>query len=246
MSSSTTNEAAIREAIRAQLSELPLDKIIGQPTTTTVNHLKQQLAKLASAVKTSKWGGAHGHLPLVIGNAEFITVTGDATSVTTRQPKPALTHPNLTNSTTVINRARYSAEQNLSWTEYWKQESIDSVLVERMIKEIIDKEYIEELENEYAGYSNQKIKDILSHLKTEWCVVTTLEKKKAADAFRFQWDQTTHITKYARELTKQQGLCIDIGVTASDGTKVQTYVESMYASEMFDDKELNTWEEKTV
>ena len=71
MSSSTTNEAAIREAIRAQLSELPLDKIIGQPTTTTVNHLKQQLAKLASAVKTSKWGGAHRHLPLVIGDTKY-------------------------------------------------------------------------------------------------------------------------------------------------------------------------------
>ena len=73
MSSTTTNEAAIREAIRAQLSELPLDRIIGQPTTTTVNHLKQQLAKMASAVKTSNWGGSHGHLPLVISDTEFIT-----------------------------------------------------------------------------------------------------------------------------------------------------------------------------
>lgn len=246
MSSTTTNEAAIREAIRAQLSELPLDRIIGQPTTTTVNHLKQQLAKMASAVKTSNWGGSHGHLPLVISDTEFITVTGNATSVTTRQPKPALINPALTNSTTVLVRARLGAEQALAWTEYWKQESVDSVLVERMVKDIIDPEYIEELENDYAGYSNQTIKNIIAHLKTEWCIVTTLEKKKAADAFKHQWDNTVHITKYARELTKQQKLCTDIGVAASDSTKVQTYVESMYASEMFDDREMTTWEESAV
>ena len=82
-----TNKAAIRDAIRAQLSELPLDRINDQPTTTTVNHLEQQLAKMASVVKTSNLGGSHGHLPLVISDAEFITVTGNATNVTTRQMK---------------------------------------------------------------------------------------------------------------------------------------------------------------
>eukprot|EP00804_Cyclotella_cryptica_P006780 CCRYP_019524-RA/>CCRYP_019524-RA protein AED:0.42 eAED:0.37 QI:0/0/0/1/0/0/4/0/627 len=75
-------------------------------------------------------------------------------------------------------------------------------------------------------------------------VVTTLEKNQASAAFHVQWDLTSHITKFARELDKQQKLCRDIGVPAPDATKVQYYVEGIYSSDMFDDKEVQAWELK--
>ena len=71
-----------------------------------------------------------------------------------------------------------------------------------------------------------------------------LEKKQAAAAFHIQWDLSSHITKFARELDKQQKLCRDIGVPAPDATKVQYYVKSMYSSDMFDSKEMQAWELK--
>eukprot|EP00804_Cyclotella_cryptica_P026885 CCRYP_017594-RA/>CCRYP_017594-RA protein AED:0.78 eAED:0.43 QI:0/0/0/1/0/0/2/0/226 len=43
----------------------------------------------------------------------------------------------------------------------------------------------------------------------------------------------SHITKFA-----------NVGVPAAEATKIQHYVESMYASEMFDDKEMQAWEIK--
>ena len=76
--SSTTTEASVREAVRAIIAAHPLDKIIGQPTNTSVNLLKRQAAKIAAAVKTTKWQGRHGHLALVIDQAEYRTVTGVA------------------------------------------------------------------------------------------------------------------------------------------------------------------------
>ena len=71
------------------------------------------------------------------------------------------------------------------------------------------------------------------------------QEEAAAEAFRIQWDFTLHITKYAHDLDKQQKLCRDIGVAAEDATKIQLFVESMYASKMFDDKEMQVWESKT-
>ena len=71
MASSTTNEASIREAVRAQISTMPLGRNVGQPTNTTLNHLKQKCAKLAASVKTTKWGGRHGCLALVMDEEEF-------------------------------------------------------------------------------------------------------------------------------------------------------------------------------
>ncbi len=46
-----------------------------------------------------------------------------------------------------------------------------------------------------------------------------LEKKQVAAAFHIQWDFTSHITKYACELDKQQKECNDIGVPIADATE---------------------------
>jgi hypothetical protein len=56
MSPPTTNKATVYEAVRAIITQLPLVKIMGQPTTSTVNHLRQQIAKIAAAIKTTSWG----------------------------------------------------------------------------------------------------------------------------------------------------------------------------------------------
>jgi len=75
MTASAT-ETAMCEAVRAKIYTMPLDKIVGQPTTATANQLKEQIAKIAAAIKTTKWGGRHGHLPLVLSGMEWQTAAG--------------------------------------------------------------------------------------------------------------------------------------------------------------------------
>jgi hypothetical protein len=242
MSSPTSNEAAVREAIRAIIAPMPIDKIIGQPTNATVNLLKHQVAKIAAAVKTTSWGGRHRHLALVLDDDEYRIVTGNATQTTTRLVAPPIVPTALTNTTTLTLRARITADHNLECQEFWKQEAVDAVIVDKIVREGVDAPYIEELDEDFIGYSAQMIKSLLAHLRREWCIVTTLERKQAAAAFHIQWDLTSHITKFARDLDKQQKLCRDIGVPAADDTKIQYFVESMYSSDMFDDKEMQAWE----
>ena len=246
MSVSSMNEATVREAVRGIIAPMSIDKIIGQPTNTTVTLLKQQIAKIAAAVKTTKWGGRHGHLALVINETDYRTVTAVATANVDPLDAPPLIPVGLVNNMTITDRTRITATHAIEQQEYWKQEAVNAIIVERIVGEIVDATYVEELEDDYIGYSAQTIKTLLSHITTEWCTVTTLEKKQALEAFNVQWDLTSHITKFARELDKQQKICIDIGVTASTETKIQYYVENMYVSEMFDDKEMRAWENKTT
>jgi len=242
MSSPTANEATVYEAVRAIVTPLPLDKIMSQPTTSTVNHLRQQIAKITAAVKTTSWGGRHGHLALVLTDPEYRTITGNPDIVIERLPAPLIVATGLTNTTMLTNRASITGLHNLACQEFWKQEAVDALIVNKIICKAIDPMYVKELEDDYMGYSGQTIKTIVQHLQTEWCIITTLEKKQAAQAFHVQWDLTSHITKFARELDKQQKLCRDIGVPATKATKIQHYVESMYASDMFEDKEMQAWE----
>ena len=149
MTEASSTKAGIRERIRLQTMQMPLDKIIGQPTTTTVNHLKQQIAKIAAAVKTTKWGGRHGHLALVLNNTSYHAVTDNATlpdgsaNDTDRLIAPPIVPVGITNSTTVVNKIRIMATHTLAQQEFWKQESIDAVLVERITQEIVNSSYVE-------------------------------------------------------------------------------------------------------
>jgi hypothetical protein len=204
MSNSSTNEATVRKAIQGIIAPMAIDKIIGQPTNTTVNHLKQQVAKIAAAVKTTEWGGRHGHLALVINEADYRTVTGNATSTVNLQIAPPLIPAGLVNNMTITDHTRITATHAIANQEFWKQEAVNAIIVERIVNEIVDATYVEELEDDYVGYSGQTIKTIIAHIKREWCTVTTLEKKQALAAFNLQWDFISHITKFARELDKQQ------------------------------------------
>mgnify|MGYP000128367229 CR=1 FL=1 len=177
MASPTANEAAIYEAVRTIVAPMLLDRIVGQPTTSTVNHLRQQIAKIAAAIKTMSWGRRHGHLALVLTNAEYRSITSNPTIIVDRLLTPLIIPEGLTTTTSLTNRATITGLHNLACQEFWKQEAINAIVVRKIVPEAVDPTYVEELEDDYVGYSGQTIKTIIQHLQTEWCIITTLEKK---------------------------------------------------------------------
>ena len=86
------------------------------------------------------------------------------------------------------------------------------------------------------GYSDKTTKSLLTHLKTTWCNITTLEKGKALGVFRAPWDMTSNITTYERHLDKAQLKCADMGVKAYNSEKVQIYVQQIYGADIFTKK----------
>ena len=53
----------------------PLDIIVGQPTTETMNKIVEQMAQMVAPVKTTAWGGRHGSLALVLDDADYSSIT---------------------------------------------------------------------------------------------------------------------------------------------------------------------------
>ena len=72
---------------------------------------------------------------------------------------------------------------NLACQEFWKQEAVNTLIVDKIIREANDPMYVEELEDDYVGYNGQMIKTIIQHLQTEWCIITTLKKSKLPKPF---------------------------------------------------------------
>jgi hypothetical protein len=45
--------------------------------------------------------------------------------------------------------------------DFYKQEGTDAVIVEHVVTEAVEALYVEELEDDYVGYSNQTIKTLI-------------------------------------------------------------------------------------
>ena len=75
---------------------------------------------------------------------------------------------------------------------------------------------------------------------------TTHKRTKALATYHSPWDQVTNITTYEQALTKAQEKCVDLGIVCYASGKVQIYVEHMYATDVFEEKEFTIWEAKTA
>ena len=62
---------AITEMVRQQMKAVPLNAIVNQPTLNSVQHLVEQLTAFASHFTTTKWGGKHEFLLLVLSEAKM-------------------------------------------------------------------------------------------------------------------------------------------------------------------------------
>ena len=91
-------------------------------------------------------------------------------------------------------------------------------------------------------YSDKTEKSFITHLRTTWCKITTLEKGKALGVFSAPWDMTSNITTYEIHLDKAQLKCADMGVKAPNYEKVQIYVQQIYGADIFIEKEFIEWE----
>ena len=64
------NIEMVTKFVEQKLRNNPVYKLLGEPTIVTYGILEDQVTVAASAVKTSQWGGKHGHLKLIVNEAK--------------------------------------------------------------------------------------------------------------------------------------------------------------------------------
>jgi hypothetical protein len=63
----------IRHDVKPGLEKYKITKIDGQPTDGDLNLLTKELTNAAGSIATENGGGEHGHVGMVIDEAEYIT-----------------------------------------------------------------------------------------------------------------------------------------------------------------------------
>jgi hypothetical protein len=225
--------SSVHQTVSLLMSTKPLDVIVGQPTTKTMNRMMEQMAQMGAPVKTTAWGGLHGLLALVFDDAEYALITKHVIKMADALIKPVSINPKINDTS--------SSDEILTLQDKWKtlqkefdlHEAVTSIQVQHII-ECVEEQYVEELNEDYFGYANQTIKTLLDHLHTKWCKVMTKERTDATEAFYQAWvPSTTHVITFGQQLTKQQKKCKTINVIISKEAKTLHFVGQMYKSNYF-------------
>jgi hypothetical protein len=232
MNYSSASGSSIHATVNLIMAAKPLNVIVGQPTTASMDKMMEQMAQMVAPVKTTTWGGPHGSLALVLDDADYKIITKAVVKSTTCLNQPALVNPKMNNTTSQLDLLTLQAKMKRLQKEFNLQETVTTIGVQRII-DSVKEQYVEELNEEYFGYANQTIKTIIDHLRTNWCKVMMKEHTNATKAFYHAWvPNTMHIITFGCQLTKLQKKCKTINVIISEEAKTLHFVGQMFERRM--------------
>jgi hypothetical protein len=151
----------IRHDVEQGLKKYEITKIDGQPKDEDLNLLTKELTNAAGSVTTQIGGGEHGHVGMVVNEAEYITFSKNGTKFlvpTNLGPYPTTVDPD-----NVI-RERQIAEHKAECIEYKTYLGIENYLC-RMIVKSINHKWLAKIKSETMGFNHLSPKALLSHLR---------------------------------------------------------------------------------
>jgi hypothetical protein len=234
--------SSVHQTVSLIMAAKPLDIIVGQPATDTMNKMVEQMAQMVAPVKTTAWGGHHGSLALVLDDADYSSITKAKITSTKLVTQPDAINKGITATSTLLEILTFQEETKKLQKEFDLQEADTNIGVQRIINSA-EEHYINELNEEYFGYANNTIKSVLHHLRTNWCKVMTRERTEATQAFYQAWvPNMTHIIMFGRQLNKQQIKCKAINIIIFDEAKTLHFVRQIYKSDYFTREQMTKYE----
>ncbi len=87
--------SSVHTTVNLIMAAKPLNTIVGQPTTKSMDQMMEQMAQMVAPFKTTAWGGLHCSLALVIDDTEYIIITRSVIMATDRIDQPPAVHPDI-------------------------------------------------------------------------------------------------------------------------------------------------------
>jgi hypothetical protein len=82
MNYSSAGGSSVHVTVNLIMVAKPLDTIIGQPTTKSMDQMMDLMAQMVAPNKITAWGRLHGSLALVLDDVDYATVTRRAVTST--------------------------------------------------------------------------------------------------------------------------------------------------------------------
>ncbi len=101
---------SVRQTVSLIISAKPLNVIVGQPTTKSMNKMTEQIAQMVAPVKMTAWGGQHGSLALVLDDTDYKNITKLTKQTTALITQPDAVNQGITDQSTPLEILTLQAE----------------------------------------------------------------------------------------------------------------------------------------
>jgi hypothetical protein len=127
MNYSSATGSSAHQTVALIMSAKPLDVIVGQPTTNSVDRMTEQMAQMVAPVKTTAWGGLHGSLALVLDNADYAMVTKNIITLLAPLNKPTTINPKINELSNPYEILTLQEEMKTLQKEFELQEAVTTI-----------------------------------------------------------------------------------------------------------------------
>lgn len=150
----------LRADIIQGLEKYGITKIEGQPTEEDLTQLTLELSNALGSVATTLGGGEHGHVGMIIDEAEYVTFSRNGEKFVA--PTNPGAYPSSPDADAVI-REQQIAEHKAKQDEFITHQAVEA-FARQVIANAVESEWLAEIKSDTMGYNHVTPKKMLSHL----------------------------------------------------------------------------------
>jgi hypothetical protein len=216
----------------------PLTPLEGKPTPEAIRKLRQELYANVTGITTDLGGGQHGHLGLLMPDADYLALPGAAAYILPP------THPDIpTYNGTAGAREELAARYKLQQAEYNDAHGLKEQLMKLLIV-AIPSLYLTTLEDDNLGLALvTPKKQILAHLITEYAAIKADNLEANLTTMKAPWDPSTDLELVFARAHKCRRFAATGGDPISDPAYICILLEVFTESGVFT-RALDDWRAK--
>jgi hypothetical protein len=175
----------IKQDTEDSLKDFEFTKIDGQPTDEDLNQLTKECINATASVSTTNRGERHGHVGMIILDAEYVAFLHNAKRFLV--PTNPGAFPTTVDQTDEVVRMRQIAQHKAEQAEFETYLGVENFLRKAIVK-AVDHEWIAKLESEIMGFNHKTPIKILTHLRSNGGDLDHLDVTELIEKLQKDWD----------------------------------------------------------
>lgn len=215
-----------------------LTAIHGKPTPQALQRLKKELIANAMSVPSTRGGGLHGHLAIILSDYDYELIAG--------QPfdKPVHPGPPPNHAINATNAQIHAADTTYNRAiEEFQTYNTTSNALRALLITAVESNYYNILNDPLFGYANTTPREIFEHLDNTYGTISTKDLEKNREALKAPWNPDDDITSLWTRIKECQDFARHTAEAISDNTAMLLTLEALTASGVMS-AYINEWKRK--
>lgn len=183
----------IRQDTEDSLKDFTFTPIEGQPTDEDINNLVEECSNAAASVPTSNGGGRHGHIGMLMDDADYQLISHGNAAFTV--PVYPGAYPATVDENNAAVRERQIAEHKVLVIEFETYQGVESFLRKKIVASV-EPAWLAALRSNTMGFNLSTPKQLIDHLRSVGGDLEASDVTELTKLLQKDWDMVEAPAEY--------------------------------------------------